>query len=95
MQRERRSQVTVSSVGGGPIEMRDNTDIAVLWSEGEFRCVLSWTGERFRVRLMKGDVLLRQNFEQQESTALAVSRRWRLDLRPDGAGDLPEGGRRS
>jgi hypothetical protein len=64
-------------------------DIAVLWAEGEVRCILSWSDNRYRVRLVNGSRLIRNDFETDEKTALAVGRRWRLDTRPRDAESSP------
>ncbi len=53
------------------------TDIATLWTDGPCRCVLSWVGYRYRVRLMRGPVLLREEVDLDEHVVLDISRRWR------------------
>jgi hypothetical protein len=51
-------------------------DIAVLWSSGPTSCVLSWIGDRYRVRLVRSGRLLRDDFELDERMAMAVGRSW-------------------
>lgn len=51
-------------------------DIAVLWSDGQLSCVLSWVGDRYRVRLVRGSRVVRDDFESDERMAMAVGRSW-------------------
>ncbi len=56
------------------------TDIATLWNDGEWQCVLSWLGYRYRVRLMRGPALVREEIDLDEHVVLDVSGRWRAEL---------------
>lgn len=61
------------------------TDIAVLWAAREERCTLSWLGDRYRIRLERGSLLIRDDIDIDEHVVLDLSNRWRMEQAMSGA----------
>jgi len=57
----------------------NNADIAVVWSNADARCLLSWTGVHYRIWLLHGPLVLSTETSADERTLLAVARLWRVD----------------
>ncbi len=57
----------------------EERDIAVLWDDREVRCILSWLGARYRVRMVRGPEVLRQDVDMDEHVVLDQSIRWRAE----------------
>jgi len=57
-----------------------NTDIAVVWSESETRCIISWMVDRYRLRLLRGAVVLRNESAGDDRMLLTTARQWRAEL---------------
>ncbi len=56
-------------------------DVAVVWTEDDRRCVLSWVGDRFRIRELRGFELVREQIGTDEGALLEVARRWQDERR--------------
>ena len=57
-----------------------NTDIAVVWRESDTRCIISWMVDRFRLRLLRGAVVLRNESARDDRVLFAMARQWRAEL---------------
>lgn len=68
----------------GPPSRISETDIAVLWSDSETRCVLSWMGDRFRLRLVRGSNVVEEQTGAHEAALFAIASRWRSEQREKG-----------
>ncbi len=66
-------------------------DVAVLWTDDERRCVLSWLGDRFRIREIRGFELVREQTGTDESALLEVARQWQGERRQAAASPGPQG----
>lgn len=55
------------------------TDIANLWTDGQWKCVLSWVGHRYRIRLMHGPAIVREEIDVDEHVVFDISLRWRVE----------------
>jgi len=72
-----------------PLDPVHNADIAVVWSNADARCVLSWTGVQYRIWLLHGPLVLSTETSADERTLLALARLWRVDWDAARGTELP------
>ena len=56
-----------------------DTAITVLWNDDDRRCVLSWDGARYRLRLLGPAGLVREELAADHEILFDVSRQWRQE----------------
>src|SRR5579884_615336 len=70
---EKLSECDMNAVGS------DGVEILVLWRHSHLRCVLAWIDERYRLRLLRGDTVLREEASVDDAVLIAIARRWRRE----------------
>lgn len=62
------------------------SEIAILWSDQDMRCVLSWLGDRFRLRLIYDSGVAVEHLDEDERVLIATAERLRRELMADSHG---------